>query len=238
MSLNLIDIYSPALELWETRPSTLEESLEHGRPYWVQTRLRATIGSSMDAAVHIANVGTDQTLRNYINDKLNENCEYKAWRQAMPSVTPSNIADYQKSLSTCDLNAVSREIGTIGQVLPHGQCLFHAGVSALPSTFMTSRPVSTSFCPDVALRNAEHKGKAYHGGRIDLFVFEAYNPTTAMFVFRRGGTNLGHENEVLFASGAQVKTTASNLVRSDYPVSLDGINRKLVPIYVHTALIT
>lgn len=238
MSLNLVDIYSPALTLWETRESTLEESLRHGRPYRVQTRLRATISSSMDAAVYIANEGTDQTLRNYINDKLSASDEYKAWRQAMPSATPRNIADYQKSLSTCDLNAVSREIEAIGQILPHGQCLFHAGVSAWPSLLVTSRPLSTSFCPDVALRNAEHKGKAYHGGRIDLFVLEAHNPKTTVFVFRRGGTNLGHENEVLFASGAQVKITASNLIRNDYPVSLDGINMKLVPIYVHTALIS
>jgi hypothetical protein len=192
----------------------------------------------MDAAVHIANEGTDQALRNYINGKLSESTEYTAWRRAMPSTTPSNIADYQKSLSTCDLNAVSHEIDAIGQILPHGQCLFHAGVSAWPSTFVTNRPLSTSFCPDVALRNAEHKGKAYHGGRIDLFVLETHNPTTAVFVFRRGGTNLGHENEVLFASGAEVKITASNLVRRDYPVSLDVINRKVVPIFVHTALIS
>lgn len=192
----------------------------------------------MDAAVHIANEGTDQTLRNYINDTLSASYEYKAWRHAMPSTTPKNIADYQKSLSTCDLNAVSRDIVAIGQVLTHGQCLFHAGVSALPSPLVTSRPLSTSFCPDVALRNAEHKGKAYHGGRIDLFVFEAYNPTTTVFVFRRDGTNLGHENEVLFAAGAQVKITASNLIRDDYPVSLDSTNMKLVPIYVHHALIS
>lgn len=238
MSLNLIDIYSPALTLWETRESTLEESLEHGRPYRVQTRPRAIIGSSMDAAVHIANEGTDKTLRNYINDTLSASYEYKVWRHAMPSTTPRNIADYQKSLSTCDLDAVSRDIVAIGQVLTHGQCLFHAGVSALPSPLVTSRPLSTSFCPDVALRNAEHKGKAYHGGRIDLFVLEAHNPTTTVFVFRRGGTNLGHENEVLFASGAQVKITASKLIRNDYPVSLDGINMKLVPIYVHNALIS
>lgn len=238
MSLKLIDIYSPPLKLWETRASTLEESLENGRPYQVQSRLRAAIGSSMDAAVHIANEGRDQVLRKHINDKLSESTEYTAWRQAMPSTTPSILADYQKSLSTCDLNAVSREIDAIGQALPHGQCLFHAGVSALPSTFVTNSPLSTSFCPDVALRNAEYKGKAYHGGRIDLFVLEAHNPKTAVFIFRRCGTNFGHENEVLFASGAQVKITASKLVREDYLVSLDGINGKFVPIYVHTALIS
>lgn len=132
----------------------------------------------MDAAVYIANEGTDRTLSNYINNKLRMSDEYKAWRQAMPSVTPRNIAGYQKSMSTCDLNAVSREIEEIGQIVPHGQCLFHAGVSAWPSLSVTSRPLSASFCPDVALRNAEHKGKAYHGGRIDLFVIEAHNPMT------------------------------------------------------------
>ena len=122
MNLTRVDIYSPAHELWDTRASTLEESLENGRPYRVRTRLKATIGSSMDACIYIANEGTDQALRNYINDKLNESAEYKAWRQAMPSTTPSNIANYQKSLSTCDLDAVSLEIDAIGQVLPHGQC--------------------------------------------------------------------------------------------------------------------
>lgn len=116
--------------------------------------------------------------------------------------------------------------------------MFHAGAAQWQPSFVTTRPLSTSFCPDVALRNAEHKGKAYHNGRIDLFVLQAHQPATAVFVFRRERTNLGHENEVLFAAGAQVVVTRSDLIRTDYHVSLDGNNYKSIPIYVHHALIT
>lgn len=238
MPLGLIDLFPQPYEIWNTRDATFDELMALGR-YHAQmpTTLKVRITDAVDAATYVAGEGTDQRLRNYINDFLDSSEEHRAWRRSMPSATPTQIATYQKAMPRCNLSLVSQEIGEIGQVLSPGQRLFHAGVWPQSGLLTTNRPLSTSFCPDVALRNAEHRGKAYHSGRIDLLVLEAYSPATPVFVYRRKGTTSGHENEVLFAAGAQVTITGSNPVRADYPVSSDGINRKLVAIYVHTALI-
>ena len=87
------------------------------------------------------------------------------------------------------------------------------------------------------MTSAEHRGKAYHNGRIDLLVLEVHGSATPVFIYRRKGRTSGHENEVLFAAGAQVRIIGSNFVRGDYLVSADGINSKPVPIHVHKALI-
>lgn len=90
----------------------------------------------------------------------------------------------------------------------------------------TERPLSSSFCPQVALRNADHKGKGYDAGRIDLLVLRATNPRTNVFAYKRKGTNLGHGNEVLFAARANLTLTSSELVSVDYTAGKYGLPNK------------
>ncbi|MCY1286774.1 hypothetical protein D9M70_357510 [compost metagenome] len=150
----------------------------------------------------------------------------------MPSTTPAEISRYQKSYQNSDFAAVSKEIDENGSPLSPGQSLFHGGLWTGSDSVVTSRPLSTSLCPQVAMRNAEHQGKAHDAGRIDLLLLKVVSPNTNTFVFRRKGTNLGHESEVLFAAGAQLVVKSRNLVRQDHPVGKAGFPNKLVPVYV------
>lgn len=130
---------------------------------------------------------------------------------------------------------VDSSINKYGKLLSEGQSLFHAGLWPLQSqhSFISSRPFSTTFCPQVALRNVEYKAKAYNQNQIDLFVLRVTNPSTKVFAFRRSGNvSFGHENEVLFSSGAELVLRSRKMVRNDYPVADASMLRKLIPIYV------
>jgi hypothetical protein len=88
----------------------------------------------------------------------------------------------------------------------------------------------------VALKNAEHRGKAYDSGEIQIFVCRVVNPVTKAFVFRHKGTCMGHEKEVLFKSGAKLVLRNKVLICSNYSVSkvVSGTHlpEKTVPAYV------
>lgn len=150
----------------------------------------------------------------------------------MPNKTPLEISCYQKNFSKSDLAAVSEEVDKNGHLLSTGQCLFHGGHWPGGTRLTTTRPLSTSLCPQVALRNAEFNAKAYDSGRLDLFVLSATNPKTRAFAFKRKGTKLGHESEVLLATGAHLTLNSEALIRSDYRVGKPGCRSKDISVYV------
>lgn len=233
MNLPLVDTFAPPYEAWNERSATLDEMLAaRDGKLSVRTSLKARISDATEAAGYIAGVGADIALGNFICDALDNNAAYKLWRQAMPSATPAALSRYQQHYPNCDLDAVSREIDGIGRLLSDGQHLFHGGLWSGADATTTTRPFSTSFCPQVALRNAEHRGKAYDDGRIDLMVLTVAQPKTKAFAYRRKGTNLGHENEVLFSAGASLRLKSQTPIRSDYLVAKYGHPDKTIPIYV------
>lgn len=235
VNLPLVDTFSPPYEAWETRSATLEEMLAAGNPHLpVKVRLKATISNANEAANYMAAVGADNGLGNFIDDALDLSAAYKSWRQAMPSKTPGELLQYQKLYPHCDFKQVSAEIEAVGSVLSEGQCLFHAGLWPGGNGFVADRPLSTSFCPQVALRNADHKGKGYDANRIDLFVLRATSPKTKVFAYRRKGTNLGHESEVLFAAGAELSLRSELQVNTNYPAGKWGFPNKRISVYVLT----
>lgn len=235
MSLPLVNTFSPPYEKWETRHPTVEEMLAASNFHMrVKVRLEATVANAYDAAVYMGRVGADNGLGDFINAALDDSPAHKQWRQAMPSKTPDALARYQKSYPNCDFAKVSAEINEIAQVLSEGQCLFHAGLWPDCATLVTDRPLSTSFCPQVALRNADHRSKAYDAGRIDLFVLKVTSPKTNIFAYKRNGTNLGHENEVLFAEGANLKLVSSEVVNTDYLAAKPGFPDKRISVRVIT----
>ncbi|MER9336771.1 hypothetical protein NKJ06_22695 [Mesorhizobium sp. M0293] len=177
-------------------------------------------------------MGQDNGLGNHIQAALGKSAEYKVWQRAMPSKTPKAIARYQKDYETSDLSAVSNEINAYGATLSVGQCLFHGGLWRSGDSQIITRPLSTSLCPQVAMRNVEWTAKAYDAGRIDLLVLRIASPTHKVFVFKRRGTSLGHESEVLIASGARLTLTGETLVRSDYSVGKYNSPNKDIPVYV------
>ncbi len=223
----------PAYEVWETRPATLDEMIANGSSGDVKVAVIESIADAPAAARHIARVAQDNGLSNHIQTALSKSPAYKAWLRAMPSTTPAQISRYQKEYEKSDLSAVSKEIEQSGSFLSDGQCLFHGGLwpPCGSNIFVTTRPLSTSLCPQVALRNAEYKAKAYDAGRLDLFVLRAANLRTKAYVFKRKGTKLGHESEVLVATGACLTLKAATFIRSDYPAAKWGRPNKEIPIY-------
>ncbi|MFG8723595.1 hypothetical protein ACEPUM_09685 [Pseudomonas aeruginosa] len=176
------------------------------------------VATAAEAAVYVARheVDNHNKLRNHIEAVLKGCAARKAWRSSMPSKTPVAIATYQKNLRKCDLDATSAEIDAIGHLLSDGQFLFHGGLWSFGRTAVTSRPLSTSLCPVVAFQNALHSAKAYDAGQLDIMVLKVTDPQTKAFVFKPKGTSLGHEFEVLFASGANLTFKSRAPIRSDF----------------------
>ncbi|TGG93841.1 hypothetical protein E4656_06500 [Natronospirillum operosum] len=196
------------------------------------------IDSHFQAAAHIVCAVQDNHLGSFVEQYLSCSSSFKELRRCMPTRTPEVLSGYQKNPRKSDLGRVSSEIGNVGVALPIGTYLFHGGFwpKGWESIKRTTAPFSTSFCPQVALRNAEHRGKAYDSGEVHIFVCRVVNPATKAFVFRHKGTRMGHEKEVLFKSGVELVLRNKVLICSDYRVSkvVSGTSQseKTVPAYV------
>lgn len=239
MNLPVVNVFSSPYEAWTTRSTTLEEVQEHMQQHGcflpcIKDSLKARITNHLDAAVYMAENGFDNGLEYFINSYLDRDLSYKTLRRAMPSKTPSELFDYQQNYPNFSKLEVIEAINQIGHTLSEGQFLFHGGgwQNNQSNQIILDAPFSTSFCPQVALRNAEWRGKAYDAGKIDLFVLCAEKPTTNVFAFRLKGTRMGNEKEVLFNAGAKLTLYERILVKADYKVSKWEHPSKNVPISV------
>jgi hypothetical protein len=237
VNLPVVNVFQSPYQVWEKRQATAEEMHAYLRDHGsVNTqahgRLLETISTPLMAASRMAKVGADNGMEGHIDSALSGSGEYASWGKAMPSKTPPEIARYQKEYPKCSMQKVNEEILIHGQPLCEGQFLFHGGLLFGGAEYVTQRPLSTSLSPQVALRNAEHNGKAYDSGSIDLFVLRVVSPLTKAFVIRSKGTNLGHEKEVLFSAGAKLSLRNRTLIRSDYPAVSWGKPDRNIPIHV------
>lgn len=230
--LPLVDVFTNTYEKWECRAPTLVEMIANGSPDHIRIRRIAQIVDATSAAEYIARVRQDGGLDSHIQSALGNSPAYQAWQKTMPSRTPPALACYQKTYEKSDFPAVSNEIEQYGRLLSSGQCLFHAGLWPGGQSHTTTRPLSTTLCPQVALRNVEYKAKAYDAGRIDLILLRASGRRTRAFVFKGKGTNLGHEREVLLASGATLIKTQSTPIHASYPVVKYGYPDKEISIHL------
>jgi hypothetical protein len=237
MALPAIDIFERPYEAWQYRTASVEEMLSNtpigASPcLHVKDKLLAIITNSLEAAIYMAKVGADNALGQYINNALDNNLAHRLWRNTMPSRIPNELSEYQRRYSECDLKAVDEKINQYGILLPNGQVLFHGGTWSNGNLITTDRPLSTTFCPQVALRNAEHNGKAYGTGKIDLFVLKFCNCKSKAYVYKRHGSDQGHENEVLIASGAKLTLHSETLISENYTLYKHGYPQKICQISV------
>ena len=238
MNLPLVNTFVPPYEFWSTREPTQQESLDYYQKnghfsQFINDRLEEIVSTSFDAACYMARKGCDNALENHINKQLDNSHEYKFWRQCMPSKTPDAIRKFQQEYPNYDQFKVDSEINKNSNLLSDGQFLFHGGLwSSSTLRVKLTKPLSTSFCPQVALRNAEWGGKAYDAGQINLFVLRVVSAKTNVFVYRRKGTRMGNEKEVLFSSGAELTLINRTLIRNDYLATKYQHPDKRIPIYV------
>lgn len=239
MNLPLVNIFPNPYEAWTHRDATQEEMIDFLNKNGflcgsVRDKLIDIITTPLEAAVYIAKKWDDNSLASFINDNLDNDTNFKLWRQSMPSKIPKALSQYQTNYPNCDFEKVNDEIIKNGLTLSEGQFLFHGGIwpDHDKNKFVTDRPLSTTFCPQVALRSAEWKGKAYDANRIDILVLHVHDAVSKVYVYRRRGTNLGHENEVLFATGAKLYLRSETLICNDYPVQKWNCSSKKIPVYV------
>ncbi|AZK61351.1 hypothetical protein ACIPR7_18185 [Pectobacterium parvum] len=241
MSLPIINILKEPYVRWNMRlmrPDEIGVIIPDGPGPNVREGLKCNITDPVSAAIYAINeAGTDNGLTIHIENMVKK---HGSWARSMPPVTPKDIARYQSHYPNCDLASVSNTIKEVGSVLSEGQYLFHGGfwptAHGKNAQFVTTRPLSTTLSPNVAFAETLHGGKAYDAGRIDILVLKVKNPCTKIFAFKHKGTNLGHEMEILFASGATLKYIREQYIE-DITVGkcLPGsfhTQTKMVPAYI------
>ncbi|WP_186192804.1 hypothetical protein ACN262_28675 [Burkholderia gladioli] len=236
----IIDVFSTPYESWSYRKATQQEMMDHYREQGffsteIKDRLERRIGSAFEAADHTIRVRVDNALEGFIDRALADDFAFNALRQQMPSPTPVALDDYQSSYPNYDRLSVDQAINRFGVLLADGQYLLHGGCwFSDGNSFTTDRPLSTTFCPQIALRSAEWRGKAYDANRVELMVIRVTQPRTKAYLFGPE-SELKHEKEAVFASGAHLKRLRENFIMDlkVYKVT-NGLNtvEKAVPAFV------
>lgn len=241
-TVGVVDVFATPYEKWSDRDTSPQEAVELVKQgvkpilaLKVRDKLLEKVSTHVEAAERMLRVHADNGLEGHIDRALDASTEYSDLRNLMPKQVPQALDEYQGAFSGHDEALADLAIKAFGVEIAEGQVLFHGGKWASESSsFTTSRPFSTSFCPQVALRNAEWRGKAYDAGRVELMVVRVAQPKTKAYAYGREG-NHGNEKEVVFASGAQLTRVRETHVR-DYPVAkVDGslrTQKKVVPAYV------
>ncbi|AWI54795.1 hypothetical protein DEH84_16260 [Aquabacterium olei] len=239
----VVNVFATPYEFWTRRKTTSEEALDlhknHGMSIIdaleVKDKLIEVVSTHTEAATRMLRVRADNGLEFHIDAALNTSAEYRDLRDLMPPNVPEALGSYQSEFSEDGLASADEAIKAHGVEVAEGQLLFHGGHWAGDSpTLTTSRPFSTSFCPQVALRNAEWRGKAFDAGRVDLMVVRVTQPETKAYVYSQEGDH-GNEKEVVFASGARLTRVRETYI-TDIPVSkmTSGLQQedKFVPAYL------
>ena len=236
--LPLVNVFTTPFDHWERRKATQDEvmaELKRQASFLLKSKCEFSEQFPMpsEAAVHVAEVAPDdQRLANQIDDSLKGSPDLKEWMKAMPSSTPKGISVYQKNYSTHDPTTVNEEIKSIGATLSPGQYLFHGGCWSDKSKLevTTDAPFPQHFA------HMWHSwklfmGKAYHDGRIDLFVLRAVSPETNVFCIHKG-SHLGHEKRC-FCSRCRLFAMKPSLTVTSLPMPMSTTARnKPVPVYV------
>ncbi|WP_131245239.1 hypothetical protein [Aeromonas bestiarum] len=217
-TLPLVNVFNSPYELWSTRNATFEEIKESGNFHlMIKEKLLIKICNHIDAAKYIISKQHDEVFEDFVETQLDKSIEFNNMRGEMPSQTPKSLSDHQRKYQKHNFHMVSSDINNIGKKLSTGQTLYHGGFwpECYGKEFVTNRPFSTSFSPQMALRNAHWQGKSYDAGEINLFVLRVTTPKTNAFIFRIKGTDKGHEKEVLFAAGAKLTLISKTLIEKN-----------------------
>lgn len=238
----LVNIFAKSYQNYSYRDATNEElssrmalGLSVCEAMNIPDELIATVTNAVEAASYMLKVGRDNGLEWHIDEVLDQSSEYAELRKSMPRTDPTALITYRNSFTQKSLAPADAAIKKYGITLAEGQILFHGGFwnEAIDKTITTSRPFSTSFCPQVALRNAEWKGKAYDAGAVNLMVVRVTEPNTKAYILSMDDEK-GNEKEVVFASGAKI-TLVNRIFVGEYAVRkyFDFQNlEKKVPAYV------
>lgn len=231
-NLPLIDIFT------SNTPITIQDKMETTQES-LQSKANSTLKDYQQAILYTLETFSTREMEIFITDALKvKQQEFKQWRNCMPSKIPDALSKYKNSYRKCDFQKVDEEINNIGYKLSEEQQLIHGGLwSDLSAKTPTNRPLSTTFCPKVAIVETLHHGKAYDNNRIDIIILTVVNPNTNVYVFNQSRGKLKHEKEVLFASGATLTKKNEIQIEEKYLVykydkNLGKRKKKTVPVYI------
>ena len=239
----VINVFNKPYEAWSRRKTTIEEAQELVKNQGLsilealepKDKLLEKVATHAEAAHRMLRVRTDNGLEFHIDRALDDSPEYRRLRELMPPDVPVPLDEYQSSYPDYNRKMVDAAINAHGVNIAEGQFLFHGGEWGIAvDSLMTSQPFSTSFCPQVALRNAEWRGKAFDTGRVDLMVVRVTQPATKAYIYSREGEH-GNEKEIVFASGAtltRVRETHVNDITVHKMHADMREEEKVVPAYL------
>ena len=201
--MGIVNVFSKPYEIWSVRDATPEE-FQKNLTLKIKENVVKVISSHVEAAIHILTEQFDNGLECHINRELDASVEFHKLLNLMPHDLPDALSVYQSNFSQVTHAFADKAINDYGTFLAENQLLFHGGCWSInANSLATSRPFSTSFCPQVALRNAEWRGKAYDAGQVDLMLVRVVKPHIKAYAFSRDSEH-GNEKEVVFASPAKL----------------------------------
>ena len=160
MYLPLINVFDSPYQIWENKPSIIDELLaRHKKITLPPSQLIKSISNHFDAAKHILEIGMDNGLEFYIDRQLRSSAQCTFWHNQIPAQIPKPLYDYKNLYPNYNIAQVDEVINSLDLYLSEGQTLFHGGLFDDFGEYPTSKPLSATFCPQVALRNAEWRGK-------------------------------------------------------------------------------
>ena len=164
----------------------------------------------------------DPHIARVIESRLEDDTNYTFAKQQMTSPLPWSLNLYAISHTNVSDPRVNDSINSVGATLSDGQIIYH-GSTDIPRTIftapLTTRPLSTTLSPAVAINELIHDSKAYNAERYVIYILTVKDPKTNVFVYPDSGapvelpidadpdssTMFGmNELEILFASGACV----------------------------------
>lgn len=226
MNFQLVDVFEQPYKNLEWLDLSLDQKMNlfrnnHDPKSLTQkeSRVVSIINNHFDAAVHMIQKKADNALESHVESALSKSEAFQAMIEAMPTQVPPSIEKYKNEYPSYSLQDTLIDIERHGNNLHEGQILFHGGYfpyhQCTDEGFITERPLSTSFCPQIALRNAEWRGKAFDQGEIHLLVLRINSPSVKAFVFGLNG-ELGNEKEVLISSNVILRPNKVSMVKENY----------------------
>ncbi|HEI8522674.1 TPA: hypothetical protein SMQ21_000731 [Proteus mirabilis] len=182
------------------------------------------VTNEYDAAMYMAEYQLDNGIDNHIESMLKGSQNYPKWVNAMENYSLTNARELIK-YKTCypefDLTKVEQELSHFNALPSTGQKLFHGGYWNHQSNVVTlQEPFSTTFSPQVALRELDHLGIGAKNPTIQIWVLTVVNPKTNVYFYDiNNNDNLGYEYELLFAPGATltlINTHTTNFIYTAY----------------------
>jgi len=182
------------------------------------------VTNEYDAAMYMAEHRVDNGIDNHIESILKGSPNYPEWCNAMQNYSLTNAGEliqYKTCFPNFNLTKVVQELSHFNARPSAGQKLFHGGYWDYNSNIVTlQEPFSTTFSPQVALRELDHLGIGAQNPTIQIWILTVVNPKTNVYFYDiDNNDNLGHEYELLFAPGATltlIKTHATNFTYTAY----------------------